>query len=93
VTIPVAGVWMERETAVNYTWALRQLRDVVWPADYLKETRGELPNVFITDNDAALRKSLKEVFPESGYLLCYIHVARNFEEKFLLYINPKLSGI
>lgn len=78
-TIPVAGCWLNRETQANYTWALTQLRNVVW-CDGVK---AELPDVFVTDNDAALRQSLKSVFPESTNLLCYLHIMRNFQKRYL----------
>ncbi|RCH89046.1 hypothetical protein CU097_002442, partial [Rhizopus azygosporus] len=39
-----------------------------------------LPNVFVTDNDKALRSALDDVFPESGKPLCYIHISRNFQK-------------
>lgn len=68
--IPVAGCWMTRETMPNYTWALHQLRMIVW----CDGTDVELPSVFVTDNDAALRGALEKVFPESAKVLCYLHI-------------------
>lgn len=90
-TIPVAGAWMERETKSNYKWVLMQLREIVWPQKLTSEQL-ELPSVFTTDNDAALKGALEEVFPESAHLLCYIHIERHFRERFLKEINPKYAG-
>jgi hypothetical protein len=78
-TVPIAGCWMSKEKEEDYTWALEQFRELVWGA----QEDCELPSVFVTDNDRALRNSLSVVFPESSTLLCYIHVKRNFEKKFL----------
>lgn len=86
-TIPVAGCWMTRETQTNYVWALNQLRSIVWSTN----VKSELPDVFVTDNDAALRRALKIVFPESTNLLCYLHIMRNFQKRFLETIKTDLG--
>ncbi|ORE06845.1 hypothetical protein BCV72DRAFT_262479 [Rhizopus microsporus var. microsporus] len=39
-----------------------------------------LPIVFAPDDDKALRLPLVDVFSESGKLLCYIHISRNFQK-------------
>lgn len=78
VTVPVAGCWMDHEKEANYNWALSQFREIVWPSG----SSWELPHVFVTDNDKALRNAIKVIFPESSTLLCYIHVTRNFVLKF-----------
>ena len=90
-TIPVASAWMERETRSVYKWVLQQLREVVWPRN-LSPEQLELPSVFTTDNDAALKGALQDVFPESAHLLCYIHIEKHFRERFLKESNPKFEG-
>ena len=69
-TIPIAGCWISQEKEENYTWALKQLRDIVWNT----VDADKLPSVFVTDNDRALRNGLATIFPESKTLLCLIHV-------------------
>jgi hypothetical protein len=75
-TIPVAGCWLDRETSARYQWALGCFRDVVWPQGY--DSKYELPNCFVTDNDEALLGAIKFVFPNSKRILCWIHIQRNF---------------
>lgn len=83
-TIPVAAAWMDRETADNYSWVLQQLRDIVWsPKNTEFGMEYELPSVFVTDNDASLRKGISTVFPESVNLLCYLHIEANFRKRFV----------
>lgn len=90
-TIPVAAAWMERETKSNYKWTLEQLREIVWPSGPAAQ-QFDLPSVFVTDNDAALKGALSDVFPESSQLLCYIHIERHFRDRFLKEINPNFTG-
>jgi hypothetical protein len=91
-TIPVAGCWMSKEKEEDYHWALEQFKDIVWGIN--RPVALELPSVFVTDNDQALRNALSVVFPESKTLLCFVHVKRNFEKKFLACMLPsiKLTG-
>lgn len=84
-TIPIAGSWISREKEEDYRWTLQQLRNIVWNSDMY-----ELPSVFVTDNDRALRNGLTTIFPESKTLLCFVHVARNFEKKFLGCLSDKV---
>ncbi|KAG2228526.1 hypothetical protein INT48_003050 [Thamnidium elegans] len=58
---------------------IEQFRDAVWPVSNM---RSNLPSVFITDNDTALRNALEEVSPEISHLLCYWHLGGNLESNF-----------
>ena len=69
--IPVAAAWMNREIKPNYKWVLEQLREIVWPSGPTAK-QFDLPSVFVTDKDAALKGALSDIFPESAQLLCYI---------------------
>ncbi|CEG70729.1 hypothetical protein RMATCC62417_06572 [Rhizopus microsporus] len=53
----------------------------------------ELPNVFVTDNNKALRSALDDVFPESGKPLCYIHISRNFQKHGLSKLTALYSTV
>lgn len=71
-TFGIAGAWVNSELESTYTWALKQLKESVWPT----EEYGK-PGVFITDNEKALRNAISAVFPSSGQLLCVLHIMRN----------------
>ena len=78
-TVPIAGCWMDRETADRYRWAIGNFRDVIWPSG---SDKASMPKCFVTDNDEALQNALKNIFEDSKLLLCYLHIERNFALKF-----------
>ena len=82
-TVPVAGCWMDRETAERYEWALDCFREIVWP----EGTSHSLPKCFVTDNDEALQRAIKHVFPESKQILCWVHIQRNFILRLKKYLS------
>jgi len=67
-TFSVAAAFVNSETEESYTWILRELREAVW-----NDGHG-LPNVFVTDNEKALRNAIDTIFPESQHLLCSWHL-------------------
>ncbi|KNE94806.1 hypothetical protein PSTG_11817 [Puccinia striiformis f. sp. tritici PST-78] len=54
----------------NYLWAVNILKNIIWRAE-------RIPKVFVTDRDAALRKALALVFPDSQANLCTWHLNTN----------------
>ncbi|CEI94131.1 hypothetical protein RMCBS344292_08352 [Rhizopus microsporus] len=83
----IAGAWMDHESAAKYKWSVQQFRLLVFNG------KTELPNVFVTDNDKNLRSALDDVLPESGKLLCYIHISRNFQKHGLSKLTSLYSTI
>jgi hypothetical protein len=67
-TIPVAGCWKDRET-------IQCFRNIEWSK---AADKSKLPNCFVTDNDEVLLEAIKQAFPESRYILCWVHIQRNF---------------
>lgn len=78
--IHVAGCWMRNESGDSYDWALKQLRSTVWPN--VADT-SLLPNNFVTDKDRGLMNAIKNVFPQSNHLLCYVHIMKNFIQRLI----------
>ena len=76
-TFAVAAAFVNAETEAAYTWVLEELRNAIWP----EEKDYELPNVFVTDNERALRNAIDNVFPESHHLLCSWHLWNTMETK------------
>ncbi|ORE04236.1 hypothetical protein BCV72DRAFT_243764 [Rhizopus microsporus var. microsporus] len=70
---------MEHEKIENYLWALQMFKNSVAPDALIANTSLELPNVFVTDNESALRRAIAMVFPSSDTLLCYLHLLRNVQ--------------
>ncbi|OAD73102.1 hypothetical protein PHYBLDRAFT_71570 [Phycomyces blakesleeanus NRRL 1555(-)] len=72
------------------------LRDAVWPNDNNNNNSNSsnnkqtilLPDVFIMDNEKALRNAINRVFPESKQLLCYKYIKDNFKKQLL----PMMKG-
>ncbi|CAO3695499.1 unnamed protein product [Rhizopus microsporus] len=83
----IAGAWMGHESVAKYKWSVQQFRSLVF------NEKMELPNVFVTHSDKALRSVLDGVFPESGKLLCYIHISRNFQKHGLSKLTSLYSTI
>jgi hypothetical protein len=77
LTFAIAGAWVSNELGGTYNWVLRELRDAIWPVN----GNFKAPDVIVTDNDAALKNAIGSVFPESHHLLCYWHLANQFEVK------------
>jgi hypothetical protein len=74
-TFAIAGAWLSDEKGDSYDWVLQELRESIWPTGY----NLELPNVFVTDDERALRNAIVKHFPERNHLLCYWHLANSFE--------------
>ncbi|OAD76751.1 hypothetical protein PHYBLDRAFT_142260 [Phycomyces blakesleeanus NRRL 1555(-)] len=76
------------------------LRDAVWPDDNNNNNSNSsnntktilLPDVFITDNEKALRKAITQVFSESKQLLCYKHIKDSFKKQLLLMMKGDESS-
>jgi hypothetical protein len=66
----VAFCFLTYEDKEGYQWAVENLKKHVWQPQ-------RTPVVFITDRDAALRKALHTVFPESQAHLCTWHINKN----------------
>ena len=62
MTFSVASVYLMKEKADNYTWALNILRSVM-DAKFL-------PSVIVTDRELALINAIGIVFPTAKHLLC-----------------------
>lgn len=88
-TVPIAGCWMDRETSEQYSWALQCFRDIVWPAG---TDESLLPKCFVTDNEEALLKSIKLVFPKSKQILCWVHIQRNFLLRFKRQLTKEIRN-
>lgn len=88
-TVPIAGCWMDKETAERYQWALQCFRDIVWP---IGTNENLLPKCFVTDNEEALLKAIKSVFPNSKQILCWIHIQRNFLLRFKKNLTSKVKA-
>ena len=88
-TVPIAGCWMDKETAERYQWSLQCFRDIVWPAGTAENL---LPKCFVTDNEEALLKAIKTVFPNSKQILCWIHIQRNFLLRFKKNLSSKVKA-
>jgi hypothetical protein len=72
-----AGLLMD-ETTDSYTWLLKA---------FLK-TFGGQPRMVVTDQDAAMKKAIALVFPESRHRLCMWHITQKLplKVKIKLYI-------
>ncbi|KAG2232112.1 hypothetical protein INT48_006789, partial [Thamnidium elegans] len=62
-TFPIAAAFVSSKIEDDYTWVLKELRSAVWDDS-------ELPSVFVTDNEQALKNAIESIFPESRHLLC-----------------------
>ena len=71
-TFAIAFVFMVKETADHYTWAMKRLRHLC---------KERMSDVIATDREKALINSIKDVFPESYHLLCMWHVMSAIEVK------------
>ncbi|CEG84362.1 hypothetical protein RMATCC62417_18177 [Rhizopus microsporus] len=91
-TYHIAGVWMEHKKTENYLWALQMFKDSVFPDALVANTSLELPNVFVTDNESALRRATATVFPSSNTLLCYLHLLRNIQKYALQNLTKNYSN-
>uniref|UniRef100_A0A8I6X9Z6 Protein FAR1-RELATED SEQUENCE n=1 Tax=Hordeum vulgare subsp. vulgare TaxID=112509 RepID=A0A8I6X9Z6_HORVV len=56
------------ETAASFGWLSRT---------FLKVMSGKHPRTFLTDEDAAMAKAIREVFPHSHHRLCVWHMNQN----------------
>lgn len=71
-TFTACQVLMERETQVDYTWAMERFRDML----------GDIvPSVIVTDRDLALMKAVDTVFPETKKFLCRWHISMKVKSK------------
>jgi transposase-like protein len=68
----------------NYKWAVNNLKKYVW-----RPLR--VPKILITDRDAALRKALHTVFPDSQANLCTWHINRNITTNCKKYFPLSIS--
>lgn len=59
---------MRNEDTQSFIWLLNHVKSLY------KEARLSFPRVLITDADAALRKAIPHVFPNSHHFLCLWHV-------------------
>ncbi|CEG79692.1 hypothetical protein RMATCC62417_14127 [Rhizopus microsporus] len=91
-TYHIAGVWMEHEKTENYLWALQMLKDSVFPDALVANTSLELPYVFVTDNESALRWAIATVFLSPNTLLCYLHLLRNVQKYALQNLTKNYSN-
>ncbi|KAI7935717.1 hypothetical protein MJO28_016588 [Puccinia striiformis f. sp. tritici] len=66
----IAFCFLMYENNEGYLWAVNNLRKHVWNPD-------QIPPVFITDRETALRNALAEVFPASKAHLCAWHICTN----------------
>ncbi|POW15424.1 hypothetical protein PSHT_07088 [Puccinia striiformis] len=66
----IAFCFLTYEDDENYLWAVNNLKKHIWRPQ-------RTPKVFITDRDAALRKALSVVFPDSQANLCTWHLNKN----------------
>ncbi|KAI7950801.1 hypothetical protein MJO29_009475 [Puccinia striiformis f. sp. tritici] len=66
----IAFCFMTYEDDKNYLWAVNILKNLIWRPE-------RIPKVFVTDRDAALRKALATVFPNSQANLCTWHLNTN----------------
>ncbi|POV97106.1 hypothetical protein PSHT_14769 [Puccinia striiformis] len=68
----------------NYLWAVQCLKKLIWHHD-------RVPQVFITDREAALRNALHEVFPTSQANLCTWHLNKNITTNCKKHFGPGKS--
>ncbi|KAI7948614.1 hypothetical protein MJO29_010279 [Puccinia striiformis f. sp. tritici] len=71
----IAFCFLTYEDDKNYLWAVNKLKKYIWRPQ-------RIPKVFITDRDAALRKALHVVFPDSQANLCTWHLNKNIASNF-----------
>lgn len=71
-TFAIAFVFMARENADHYIWAMRRVKHLC---------KHRLPDVIVTDRELGLIKALNEVFPTVKHMLCRWHVMCNIELK------------
>jgi MULE transposase domain len=60
------------ETDKLCSWVAQNLSLLIW------SPVNAAPDIFVTDNEAALTSALDKEFPNSGKLLCSWHIVRNF---------------
>jgi hypothetical protein len=72
-TFAVAGAWVSREDEKSALWVMEQLANTV----YCDQKR--LPGIFVTDQQQSMINAISSVFPGSKQMLCYIHLAKNFQ--------------
>lgn len=72
-TFGIAGAWVSREDEATSIWVMEQLANTVY---YGNE---RLPAIFVTDRQQAVINAISFVFPNAKQMLCYIHLAKNFQ--------------
>ncbi|KAL0251680.1 hypothetical protein GEMRC1_000892 [Eukaryota sp. GEM-RC1] len=69
MTYHIGFCYMKSETNVDYSWVLSELRRIC----------SVIPEVFVVDQDQALRNALSEVYSESKQVLCLWHICQNIQ--------------
>ena len=67
-TIVFACAFLSDETTVSFEWAFRS---------FLESMNGKQPMTFMTDQDHAIMKATRTVFPDSQHRLCLWHICKN----------------
>ena len=73
-TYDIAYCFLPNEKEETYNWAVQSLR-------CLFEHLEVRPLLFITDNDTALKKALREYYPKMPQRLCIWHINKNVEKQ------------
>lgn len=69
----IASAAVSDEKGMSYTWVLESLQSAIFMDNSIR------PGLFVTDDDKALRASLKKIYPDSPHILCAWHINNNFK--------------
>lgn len=72
LTFAIAFVFMAKENANHYQWALRRLRHVCGNVT---------PGVIVTDRELGLISALGVVFPDVKHMICTFHIKCNIQHR------------
>jgi hypothetical protein len=78
-TFAIAAAFVNSETEDSYTWIMEELKNAIW-----YDENHQLPNVFVTDNEQALRNAIENIFPGSQHLFCSWHLWNTMETKLMI---------
>ncbi|XP_062231004.1 protein FAR1-RELATED SEQUENCE 3-like [Phragmites australis] len=67
-----ACAFLGDETASTFSWVFKQ---------FIKAMNGKHPQTIVTDQDGAMKKAIKEIFPNTKHRNCYFHIKKKMGEK------------
>lgn len=87
VFVPFTGI-DHHQKCVTFGAALlsnEKYESYCWMLECFLKTHGKQPPLALTDQDAALRKAVLEIFPDSHHRLCMWHITQKLPGKVILF--------